>query len=473
MEGVEDIPGTALAEGLPWDWETFPEYLDALDRRPHAIDVGAQVPHAPLRVYVMGERGGNHEIDPSPDEIARMAALTKEAVIAGALGFATSRTFSHRARDGSHIGSLTASREELLGIGQALKDLGLGVFQCISDFDDLDFEFGLFRRLAEECGRPLSTTLLQFDRAPGRWQEVLSRIEAASAEGVDIKGQVCARPPGILLGLQATLNPFMDMPSYQAIADLPLADRVARMREPETRRRILAERAEGRRAGTRFTRSAARIFELGNPPDYEPEPGRSIEARALQVGVPADEFLYDLMLEQDGHALLFAPGANYSEGSLEAARTMVLSDRTVFGLSDGGAHVGVICDASFTTYNLTHWCRDRKRGEQLTLEFVIKGQSADTAAHVGWHDRGILAPGYKADVNVVDFDRLRLDPPTVAHDLPAGGRRLLQKAHGYRFTICSGEVTFEDGEHTGALPGRLVRGQQQRRGTGDALVGRT
>ncbi|MBI2766701.1 MAG: amidohydrolase family protein [Chloroflexi bacterium] len=462
MEGVEDIPGSALAEGLPWDWESLPEYFDSVDRRPHTVDIGAQVPHAALRAYVMGERGADHEADPSPGEIEQMARLTKEGLMAGALGFATSRTVNHRSRDGAKIGSLTASTEELLGIGQALKEAKRGVFQFVSDFRDIDFEFGLMRRIAEECGRPLSVSLLQADQAPDKWRSILSMIEQAAAEGVDMKAQVCARPVGLLLGLQGSLNPFMLTPAYRSIAKLSLAERVARMRDPELRARIIDEYSEGIGASPAVaaSRSLDKIFNLGDPPNYEPDPSESIAAQARRDGVDPAGLIYDLLLDNEGRALLYQPFGNYAEFNLDAAREMVLSDRTLFGLSDGGAHVGAICDASFPTYNIAHWCRDRSRGAGLPLEFVVKGQTSDTARHVGWFDRGVLAPGYKADLNVIDFDALGLYPPQIVHDLPAGGRRLLQRAKGYRYTIKAGAVTFENGEHTGELPGRLVRGAQ-------------
>ena len=377
MEGVEDIPETALSEGLPWNWVTFPEYLDALSARQFAVDVGAQVPHAPLRVYVMGERGGDHEEDPTPAEIEEMAQLTREALDAGALGFATSRTVNHRSRNGQNIGTLTASTEELLGIGQGLKAAGKGVFQMVSDFFDPDYELALMRRLAEECQRPLSVTLLQNDAMPDRWREVLSFIERAGAEGIDMKAQVCARPPGILMGLEATLNPFLGCPSYQALASLPLHERVTAMR--------------GRRfakpswpSSTAAAKPAAfvgqrKMFPLGDPPEYEPDPGSSFFAEATRRGVDVAELLYDALLEADGHALIFVPAMNYSSFTLEPSREMVASTRTLLGLSDGGAHVGLLCDASFPTYNITHWTRDRTRGEQFSLEFMIKSQTSDTA----------------------------------------------------------------------------------------------
>ena len=461
MEGVEDIPETALSEGLPWDWESLPQYFDSVDRRPHAVDIGAQVPHAALRAYVMGERGADHETDPTPDEITAMSTLAKEALMAGAIGFASSRTFNHRSRTGQSIGTLTASQEELLGIGEALKETKRGVFQFVSDFRDLPFELGLFRRLAEETGRPLSVSLAQADQAPDRWRDVIRFLDEAAADGVDMKAQICARPIGVLLGLEGTVNPFMQTDTYRLIAQLPLAERVAAMRQPEVRARILAEYDEpGKAQYTNITHSPHKMFRIGDPPNYEPQPEQSLAAEAARRGVTASEVMYDAVLENDGHELLYFPLSNYSGFTLDAAHEMNASARTLPGLSDGGAHVGLICDASFPTSNLTIWCRDRVLGDQLPLEHVVKRQTQDTARHVGWFDRGVVAPGYKADLNLIDFERLQLRRPEMHYDLPAGGKRLLQRAEGYRYTIQSGEVTFVDGEHTGALPGRLVRGAQ-------------
>lgn len=461
MEGVEDIPETALSEGLPWDWESLPEYLASVERRPYTVDIGAQVPHAALRVFVMGERGGDHEEDPTPDQIAEMARITKEALLAGAMGFATSRTINHRSRTGQNIGTLTASTEELLGIGQALKETGRGVFQMVSDFRDVDYELGMMRRLAKECGRPLSVSLAQSDVAPDRWREVMAYLDAAAADGIDMKAQVAGRPVGLLMGLEGTVNPFGGTPTYRTIAALPLAERVARMRQPEVRAAIVAEYQSGEGgAMARVGRLATKMFRLGDRPHYEPEESQSIGAEAARQGIDPAELLYDALLGKDGHELVYYPLLNYAAFNLDAVREMVSSDRTLFGLSDGGAHVGLICDASFPTSNVTHWCRDRVRGEQLPLEFVIKGQTRDTAWHVGWRDRGVLAPGYKADVNVIDFEKLQVRAPEFRYDLPAGGKRLLQRADGYRYTVQSGQVTFEDGEHMGPLPGRLVRGGQ-------------
>ncbi len=461
MEGVEDIPETALNEGLPWNWESLPQYFDAVDSRPHAVDIGAQVPHAALRAYVMGERGADHETDPTPAEIQRMADLAKEALRAGAIGFASSRTFNHRSKSGQSIGTLTASQEELLGIGQALKETGRGVFQFVSDFRDIPFELGLFRRLAEECGRPISVSLAQADQAPDRWREVMRYIEEAAADGVDMKAQVCARPIGLLMGLEGTINPFINCPTYKSIAHLPLAERVAAMRRPEVRNRIVAEYEALDGSGpSSAMRSPAKMFRLGDPPNYEPDEADSLAAEDDRRDLPVAEVVFDAVLENEGHELLYFPLSNFSGFSLDAVREMNAHAQTVPGLSDGGAHVGLLCDASFPTSNLTIWCRDRKRGEGLPLEHVVKRQTMDTSRHVGWMDRGVVAPGYRADLNVIDFENLQLHRPEMHYDLPAGGKRLLQRADGYSYTIKSGQVTFEDGVHTGALPGRLVRGAQ-------------
>ncbi len=462
MEGVEDIPGAALHEGLPWDWESFPEYLDSVARRPHAIDIGAQMPHAALRAYVMGERGADHEIDPTPEEIAEMGRLTEEALLAGAIGFATSRTVNHRSRTGQKIGSLTASTEELLGIGQALRRANRGVFQFVTDFRDMEYELSLMRRIAQECGRKLSVSLIQADQKPQRWREVLDWLERASADGVDMKAQVCARPVGLLMTLQGSMNPFMLCPTYRAISDLPLPERVARMRQPEIREAILAEQGldKGSALVKQVSREFHKLFKLGDPPDYEQPREQSIGAMAERMGVDPKGLVYDLLLERDGQEMLYFPAGNYADFNLDASREMVLSERTLYGLSDGGAHVGVICDGSFPSYNLVHWVRDRTRGEKIPVETVVKGQTHDTARHVGWNDRGVLGEGYKADVNVIDLDGMRLHPPRFAFDLPAGGRRLLQDVEGYQLTVCSGTVTYEQGQPTGALPGQLVRGAQ-------------
>ena len=458
MEGVEDIPGTALAEGIDWSWESFPEYLDALERRPHAVDVGAQVPHAALRFYVMGERGADHTEAPRREEIEQMGSLVREAVLAGALGFTTSRTKNHRASDGRYTPSLTATPDELLGISRALGEAGQGVFEVVSDFVGGEDEWKLFQEMVALSGRPMSISLAQNDASPDGWRRMLSILDAANDRGLPLKAQVASRAIGLLLGLEATLNPFSSHPTYVGLASLPLAERVARLRDPEVRRKILSEEPH---PGLAFLVSKFdRLFVLGDPPDYEPPEDASVAAEAQRRGVRPEELAYDLLLGDDGHALLYRPFLNYTGFDLEPTREMLLHPHTVPGLGDAGAHCGMICDGSFPTYLLSHWGRDRTRGAKIPIETLVKQQTADTAALVGLHDRGRIAAGLRADVNLVDFDALGVQPPEIVHDLPAGGKRLLQRASGYRTTIQRGEVTFENGEPTGALPGRLIRGPQ-------------
>jgi N-acyl-D-aspartate/D-glutamate deacylase len=456
MEGVEDIPGTVLAEGIDFRWESFAEYLDALDEQPRVMDVGTQVPHAALRFYVMGERGADHSEVPTQDEIEVMGRTAAEAIEAGALGFSTSRTVKHRAADGRYTPSLSASDAELVGIAEVIGATGGGVLQCNSDFDS-PHELELLRRLVEVSGRPLSFSLLQVDHAPDRWLELLAGVADANQQGLPMRVQVGARAIGVLFGLEATLHPFMAHATYQKLVDLPLVERVARMRTPEVRRAMLQEPTDGGFA--RWLGSALhKTFELGDPPDYEPEPSASIAARAERQGSTPWELVYDLLVERDGHALLYHPFENYSEGSLDALGEMLQSPYAIAGLGDGGAHVGTICDASYPTSLLTHWVRDRTRGEKLPLELVVRRQTADTARALGFADRGALLPGLRADLNLVDLDGLRLHPPEMVWDLPAGGKRLVQQAEGYRHTFVAGVETYRDGEWTGATPGRLVRG---------------
>ncbi len=462
MEGVEDIPGSALAEGIDFTWESFPQYLDAVDAIPRVIDVGAQMPHSALRVYVMGDRGRDHNEPASPAEIAQMRQLTAEALDAGALGFTTSRTINHRDRDGNQIPTLTTAPAELWGISQALADKGFGHLEIVSDFVDLDAEFEIFEGMSEHGGAPLSVLLVQQDATPDHWRRVLDRIQAARARGIDLTAQVAIRPVSLLLGLQSSMHPFITCPTYRReLASLPLAERVERMRDPEIRATLISEHA-GRTRGMSgvVAQSFHKMFPLGDPPDYEPAPEHSIEARARAAGIEPVEMAYDQLLARDGKELMLFPLANYTEGDHEVVRQMNLAEGTVPGLSDGGAHCGVICDASFPTFMLTHWVRDRTRGERLPLELVVQRQCRDTARQVGLADRGTLEPGMLADVNVIDFDHLTLHAPEMVYDLPAGGRRLVQKADGYLATIKRGVVITRDGESTGALPGQLIRGPQ-------------
>ncbi len=458
MEGVEDIPGTALVEGIRWEWESFPEYLDALGRRSYALDVAAQVPHAALRFYVMGERGTDHSETPTPEEVDAMGCLVREAILAGALGFTTSRTRNHRASDGRFTPSLTASEDELIGIARRMGEAGQGVFEIVSDFAGREAEWAMFRRMVEVSGRPMSISLLQADAEPEAWRRWLGILAEANAAGLPMKAQVAARAVGVLLGLDATLHPFCSHPSWSALAALPRAERLARLRDPALRSRLLAEKPAAAMAGIAF--DFERLFALGDPPDYEPTPEQSVSAEASRRGVAPAELAYDLLLADEGRQLLYRPVMNYSHGDLEAAREMLLDPNTVPGLGDAGAHVGLICDGSFPTFLLSHWGKDRTRGEKLPVEWLVKSQTSDTATLVGLCDRGRIAPGMKADLNLIDWDALGVRRPEIVFDLPAGGRRLVQRATGYRATVMSGEVTFEDGEPTGALPGRLVRGAQ-------------
>jgi N-acyl-D-aspartate/D-glutamate deacylase len=458
MEGVEDIPGTALAEGIRWEWESFPEYLDAVERTPHAIDVGAQVPHAALRFYVMGERGADHAESPTASEIDEMGRLVRDAIRAGALGFTTSRTRNHRASDGRHTPSLTASAEELVGISRRFGEAGTGVFEIVSDFPDPEQEWKLLREMVAASGRPMSVSIAQADQAPDAWRAHLARIEEANAAGLPMRGQVAARAIGTLLGLEATVHPFLSHPSFAEIASLPLAAKVARLRDPEFRRRLLAEEPA---PALRMFADLERIFALGDPPEYEPAREASIAAEARRRGVSPWALLLDAMLEGEGRALLYRPVLNYSSFDLDAIREMLVHPFTVPGLGDAGAHCGLICDGSFPTYLLLHWGRARTRGAKLPVEQLVKRQTADTAALVGLRDRGTLTPGKKADLNLIDPDALALTHPEIVYDLPAGGKRLVQRARGYRATLVSGDVVLENGEPTGALPGKLVRGPQE------------
>ncbi len=456
MEGVEDIPGAALHEGLSWAWETFPQYLDYLSQRRFDMDIAAQLPHAALRVYVMGERGANRE-PATADDIAQMRVLAREAAAAGAIGFSTSRTLNHRSSTGAPTPSLTAEVDELVGIAMGLKDANHGVLELISDFGDLEEEFGIVERMSRASGRPISISLAQ-GLSPNGWRKILGRIQSNAGAGHVMRGQVAPRPIGIVLGLTTTLNPLLMRPSYMAIAKLPLAERVAKLKDPALKAKILAEEPAASFARLqRLIGDFDRIWLMSDPPDYEPAPETAIGPRARATGRAPLDVAYDLLLDNDGRQLLFSPFANYADFNLDCCRDMILSDDCVMGLGDGGAHVGTICDASFPTYLLAHWGRDRSRGERIDLATLVKRQTRDTARAVSLLDRGVLAPGMKADINIIDYDNLRVRAPQMIADLPAGGSRLEQRADGYLATIVNGEVTYRNGEATDALPGRLVR----------------
>jgi N-acyl-D-aspartate/D-glutamate deacylase len=464
MEGVEDIPGAVLDEGIDWSWESFGEYLDAVERRPHDIDLCAQLPHGALRLYVMGERAARLE-EATPDDRAAMRALTTDALRDGAIGFSTSRTLNHRTASGDPTPSLRAGTDELEAIALGVADAGHGVVELISDFwPDTDGEFELVRAMVARTGVPLSLSLAQSHRHPEQWRDLLDRIEAAVAEGLPIRAQVAPRPVGLLVGLQSSYHPLLAFPAYADTATLPVAAQAGALRDPALRARLLADMETTDDAGTaggqrprRRPIDYRRLYPLGDVPNYEPAPETSVERMAAARGAAPAELLLDLLAENDGRNFLYTPFSNYAEGNLDACGEMLAHPLTVLGLGDGGAHVGLISDASFPTYALSHWARDRAHG-RMEVGHVVEQLTSATAGAVGLRDRGVLAPGLRADINVIDFDHLACAPPVMAYDLPAGGKRLLQGAHGYSATVVAGAVTYRDGEPTGALPGRLVRG---------------
>jgi N-acyl-D-aspartate/D-glutamate deacylase len=466
MEGVEDIPGAVLDEGLSWKWNSFAEFLDTVDAGTFDVDVAMQVPHGALRLHVMGERGAARE-PATPEDITAMADLAAAAVRAGALGFSTSRTLNHRTSRGEPTPTLTAEADELVGIARAIGATGRGVLQVVSDFRDVDGEFGLFRRMAEESGLPLAFTLVQAPR--NGWRRQLELLGEANADGLTITGQVAPRPVGLLLGLQCTLNPFQRTPGYREIAGLPLAERVAALAVPERRERIVAEAREeaAGRAERGLPDPFGQLYVLSDPPVYELGPQDTIGTLAQRQGRDVVEAAYDHLCADGGRSFFYVPFLNYVDGNLDATGEMLAHPNTVPGLGDGGAHLGTICDASFPTTLLTWWGRDRPHG-RLDLAYLVRQQTRDTAASVGLLDRGVLAPGYRADVNVIDFEHLAARRPEMRYDLPAGGKRLVQQADGYVATVKAGEVTYESGEAAGPLPGRLLRGPRPAPSTGGA-----
>jgi len=458
MEGVEDIPETVLSEGIDFRWESFGEYLDALAGMPRIMDVGAQMPHGALRFYVMGERGADHAQMPSADEIERMGRLLEEALALGALGLTTSRTIKHRAKDGRYTPSLSAAEPELAGLAAAMRRAGRGVIEVNSDFEGGDFE--RLRQVAALSQRPLTVLLLQMHHVPQRWRETLAGIRAARAAGLDVNGQVGSRAINIMMGLEATVHPFVTHPLWTALADLSPAARSHRIRsDAALRQRLWADRPDD--SHTRWVAGLLeRTFQFSEPLDYEPDPARSVTAVARATNRDPFAVALDWLLENDGRALLLHTFENYYDGNLEVIREMLQDPATICGLADAGAHVGLLCDAGAPTTMLTHWARDRTRGPGLPLEQLVKKQTRDTAFAYGLRDRGLIAPGYKADFNLIDFAALRARLPELVYDLPAGGRRLVQRADGYRATFVSGVEVMRDGTPTGALPGQLVRGPQ-------------
>jgi N-acyl-D-aspartate/D-glutamate deacylase len=462
MEGVEDIPGSALAEGMTWGWESFPQYLDVLERMPRAVDIATQAPHGPIRAYVMGDRGTANE-PATPEDIAAMRAIVREALEAGAFGFSTSRTINHKAMDRRPVPGTFAAEDELFGIGEALRETGRGLYELSAagasgeDIVAPHKEVEWMCRLSAATGRPVTFSVLQVDAAPEQWRELMDASLRAVDSGAQVHPQISGRPTGLLVGLQSN-HPFDGRPSYDEIAHLPVAERVAALRDPDRKARILGEAIAPRhRTAWSINQALDRVYFLGDPPNYEPGPERLVKTIAEREGADLTSKVYDLLLEDGGEALLMFPILNYSYGDGEAMYEMLRHPMGAVGLGDGGAHCGAICDASTPTWMLTHWVRDRVRGPRLPLELVVRKLTHDTARLYGMTDRGTIAVGMKADLNVIDLDHLRLHPPVMIHDLPAGGRRFNQGASGYAATIVRGEVVRREGVDTGARPGRLVR----------------
>jgi N-acyl-D-amino-acid deacylase len=471
MEGVEDIPGTALHEGLQWDWESFPEYLDALDRQPRTIDVGTHVPHAALRAFIMGERGADPGEHPDEDQLAQMAKLLEQGLDAGAVGVSTSRTDRHRTSTGENLGTLRAREPELLALASVLRAQGKGVFQFLSDSyrtTDDEFahsEFALTAEFARASRRPVSYTVQQDIEAPERWRDLMALAVSLQAEGLDVKAQVAPRPIGVMLGLEASANVFTPARAYGKVAGLPLAERVAALGDPDRRKRIIEGHAyltsgDDAFAGYAFFGRFDDMYVLEDPANYNLDSSQSLGATARRLGLDPREYAYDVQLQRGGRQLIYTPLFNFAHGNLDDIHEMITSPVAMFGLSDAGAHCGQICDGSMTTSFLTLWGRDRQGREGMPIESVVHQITRRPAAHFGWMDRGVVAPGLLADLNVIDLDNLECAPPEIATDLPAGGRRLLQAATGYRCTVKRGAVTFEDGVATGELPGTLLRGAQ-------------
>ena len=460
MEGVEEIPNPVLAAGLSWEWETFPQFMDELERRPRVIDICAQAAHLPTRVYVMGDRAVRRE-PATPDDIAEMRKLTIEALRSGAFGFTTSRTDSHKTPDGELVPSRDADDHELLGIGQALGITGTGAFGMNSDFDDEEVELRWIRKQARETGRPVWFLLTDRYSDPQRWRRLITAVHGMRAEGLPVTAQMAGRPIGVMMGIGTALNPFTVRPSYKKLEALPIEEQRRRLRDPEIRRQILAETPSETEIAklAQFRQVVAKAFDkffiMGNPPDYEPGPEKSVAAIAQREGRTCEEVAYDYILG-DGQYLYF-PVVNYVTGDHGPILEMLNDPACLLGLSDGGAHCTSIVDSGVPTYMLTHWSRDRVRGPKLPIEMLVKRQTSETADFFGLSDRGRLAPALRADLNLIDYDRLQVQKPVLIHDMPAGGRRFVQKVDGYEATIVAGTPIYQRGEHTGALPGRLVR----------------
>jgi len=461
MEGVEDIPGSALAEGIDWQWERFPEYLDALEKKPRAIDVGAQVPHGAVRAYVLGERC-NTDYVPNADEIAQMASLVQEGVAAGALGFSTSRTLLHRDKKGVHVPGTFAGSDEMLAMGLAMKGLSHGVYEIVSDHLGDEDEWLWVKSFAKQTGLPV--TLVATSAGAYEGNKMYNIAEESRRQGMDIRPQIAGRPTGVLHGLQSNFHIFVGHPTWRReLAHLPLDQKLRTLQNPGIRAKLLSEESQFRPMGTTIDQLLWRIFPLGDNPNYEPDRAQSVAGMAEAAGVSPVAMMYDMLLRDGGKELFYQPLGGYVTYNFDFFRKNMEHPNVLFGLSDGGAHCGVIADAGMPTFILTHWARDRTKGDRFPLEFLVRKLSSDTAKAYGMKNRGELKPGYLADINVIDFDRLRLHRPEAIYDLPTGGRRLVQRVEGYRYTVKSGQVTFDNGEFTGALPGTLVRGGRDAR----------
>ena len=458
MEGVEDIPGIVMTEGLPWTWEGFPSYLNFLEARQFDMDVAGYLPHAALRVYVMGERALRRE-EATDADIAEMARLTEEAMKAGALGFATSRSINHKSIKGELIVSYSASEKELIGIANGMKRAGRGVLQFISDFERPEEEFAMLRRVAEQTERRVTFSLIQMPQAPDRWRTILDAAEKAKKEGLPITAQVCGRPIGVYVGLELGTNPFSFCPSYEAISGLPLAERLKAMRDPALRQKIVSEYpADSWQPIAQVLKMPEHMYQVAEKPKYEPTADESIAAQAAQRGLTPAEHLYNVLTEGNGKTVLYIPIVNYVGRKIDAVEAMMRSPVTVPGLGDGGAHYTSICDASLPTYNLMRWTSEGSG--KFTLPAMVRALTADCAEAVDLKDRGRIAVGLRGDLNIIDLKRLSLGAPHLVRDLPAGGGRLEQTATGYVATIVAGQATYRNGKATGALPGRLIRGNR-------------
>jgi N-acyl-D-aspartate/D-glutamate deacylase len=457
MEGVEDIPEAVMAKGLTWNWETFPEYLNAVANRPHDVDIAAMLPHACVRVYVMGKRAADREVATEKD-LQEMTRITEEAMNAGALGFGTSRSIGHKDSNGSPVPTMHATEAELLAFATGMKNAGHGVIEAVFDLNNIDQEFAILKRVSQKSGRPVTFTLAQTLEHPDAWRRGLPLLKQAKEDGVSMKAQIIGRATGLLLGFGVSYNPFSLRPTYVGLANLPLEEIIVELRKPEVRKRILAEKdGPAKYHALSFLAWFDRMFVLGNPPNYHPPLDQSIAAIAAREGLTAEEYIYDAMLGDDGRTIIFLALGNYVDGTLETVTTMLNDENTVLGLGDGGAHYGMLCDAGYPTFMLTYWGRDAIPESRISIPALVKKLSADPAETVALHDRGYIKPGYKADLNIIDMNKLRLHAPIAVYDLPANGRRLKQPADGFVATIVNGEVTYRNGIHTGKLPGRLIR----------------